>query len=48
MRPGYAIEYDFVYPTQIKHTLEVKGIEGLYLAGQIMVHRDMKRQQHRD
>ncbi len=35
MRPGYAIEYDFVYPTQIKHNLEVKGIEGLYLAGQI-------------
>lgn len=35
MRPGYAIEYDFVYPTQIRHTLEVKGIEGLYLAGQI-------------
>lgn len=35
MRPGYAIEYDFVYPTQITHTLEVKGIEGLYLAGQI-------------
>ncbi len=35
MRPGYAIEYDFVYPTQIKHTLEVKGIDGLYLAGQI-------------
>ncbi|MCX7988230.1 MAG: tRNA uridine-5-carboxymethylaminomethyl(34) synthesis enzyme MnmG, partial [Thermodesulfovibrio sp.] len=35
MRPGYAIEYDFVYPIQIKHTLEVKGIEGLYLAGQI-------------
>ncbi|MCX8033918.1 MAG: tRNA uridine-5-carboxymethylaminomethyl(34) synthesis enzyme MnmG [Thermodesulfovibrio sp.] len=35
MRPGYAIEYDFVYPTQIKHTFEVKSIEGLYLAGQI-------------
>lgn len=35
MRPGYAIEYDFVYPTQIKHTLETKLIEGLYLAGQI-------------
>jgi len=35
MRPGYAIEYDFVYPTQIKHTLETKTIEGLYLAGQI-------------
>ncbi len=35
MRPAYAIEYDFVYPTQIKHSLEVKGIDGLYLGGQI-------------
>lgn len=35
MRPGYAIEYDFVYPTQLKHTLETKAIEGLFLAGQI-------------
>jgi tRNA uridine 5-carboxymethylaminomethyl modification enzyme len=35
MRPGYAIEYDFVYPTQLKHTLETKLIEGLFLAGQI-------------
>jgi tRNA uridine 5-carboxymethylaminomethyl modification enzyme len=35
MRPGYAIEYDFVYPTQIKHNLETKVIEGLFLAGQI-------------
>ncbi len=35
MRPGYAIEYDFVFPTQIKHNLETKIIEGLYLAGQI-------------
>ncbi len=34
-RPGYAIEYDFVFPTQLYPTLEVKGIEGLYLAGQI-------------
>jgi tRNA uridine 5-carboxymethylaminomethyl modification enzyme len=35
MRPGYAIEYDFVFPTQLKPTLETKLIEGLFLAGQI-------------
>ena len=35
MRPGYAIEYDFVYPTQLKHNLETKRIGGLFLAGQI-------------
>jgi tRNA uridine 5-carboxymethylaminomethyl modification enzyme len=35
MRPGYAIEYDFVYPTQLKHNLETKVIDGLFLAGQI-------------
>lgn len=34
-RPGYAIEYDFFIPTQLKHTLETKLIEGLYFAGQI-------------
>ena len=32
---GYAIEYDFVYPHQLSHTLEVKTISGLFLAGQI-------------
>jgi len=35
MRPGYAIEYDFVLPTQMKPTLETRGVLGLYLAGQI-------------
>ncbi|WP_035589758.1 tRNA uridine-5-carboxymethylaminomethyl(34) synthesis enzyme MnmG [Hippea jasoniae] len=35
LRPGYAIEYDFVIPTQLKHTLETKKIKGLFLAGQI-------------
>lgn len=34
-RPGYAIEYDFFQPTQLKPTLETKKIEGLYFAGQI-------------
>ncbi|MCU0454944.1 MAG: tRNA uridine-5-carboxymethylaminomethyl(34) synthesis enzyme MnmG [Bacteroidales bacterium] len=34
-RPGYAIEYDFFQPTQLKHTLENKTIENLYFAGQI-------------
>jgi tRNA uridine 5-carboxymethylaminomethyl modification enzyme len=34
-RPGYAIEYDFFQPTQLKQTLETKKIEGLYFAGQI-------------
>jgi len=35
LRPGYAIEYDFVNPLQLKPTLETKLVEGLFHAGQI-------------
>ena len=35
LRPGYAIEYDFFPPTQLKHTLETKIVDNLYCAGQI-------------
>ena len=34
-RPGYAIEYDYFPPTQLKHSLETKLVEGLFFAGQI-------------
>lgn len=34
-KAGYAIEYDMVWPDQLSHTLEVKTVEGLFLAGQI-------------
>ena len=35
LRPGYAIEYDFVHPTELRHDLQTWRIEGLFLAGQI-------------
>ena len=44
LRPGYAIEYDFVDPTELFLTLETKKIKNLSLQAKSMEQQDMKRQ----
>ena len=47
LRPGYAVEYDFLLPSQLKSTLETKDIEGLFLLGKSTAHLGTKRRQRR-
>ena len=46
-RPGYAIEYDYFPPTQLKNSLETKPLSGLFLQDKLMAQLDMKRRQPR-
>jgi len=48
MRPGYAIEYDCLDPTQLTLSLETKKISGLFLQDNLMGQVDMKKRQRRD
>ena len=43
MRPGYAIEYDAIVPTQLWPTLETKIVKNLIQQAKLMVHLDMKK-----
>ena len=44
-QPGYAVEYDVVDPLQVQPTLELRGFENIFVAGQISGHRAMRKRQ---
>jgi len=48
IRPGYAIEYDFVDPTELKPSLETKRSKAFSMLGRLMKHQAMRRQPLRD